>query len=373
MIERVQDLDAWWQATRIARTIKENTDKGAPVMAGGMAFMGLFSVFAGIWAVFSVLGLFVTGRDDVQMWMIEAIDTALPGLIGNEAPIRPSVLLNANVFGWVGVIALAGTVWTALRWLGGARIAIRLIFELPPTGDIPFVLAKLRDLALVIIALVLLMVSSSFVAGSSGAIAWMLDFFGLHAISGAQGLLIEIGSFVIAVLFDSTLLAGIVRVLARLHVPFRVLIPASVVGGVALSLIKTLAGSLVGGASSNPLLATFAALLSVLVIFNFMAMVQLFIATWVKVTMDDLGFSPRTLTAEEAAVEARATAVRAQQQLLAAEELTLRERLRTSRRFGSRKVKRRLREIGDERRALETRDLELRMWNGSGPHRRDEG
>ncbi|GGA70325.1 hypothetical protein GCM10011490_21210 [Pseudoclavibacter endophyticus] len=363
----VKDFVTWYNATRFARTMKENFDKGAPVMAGGMAFMGIFSLFAGLWAVFSVLGLVVAGREDIQMWVITSIDTALPGLIGTGAAIDPDVLLNATVFGWTGIIALVGTVWTALRWLGGTRIAIRSIFELAPTGDIPFVLAKLRDLGLIIAALVLLLLSSSFIAGGQGAVTWAMETFGLADLGGAREVLIQISSSIIAVIFDSVLLAGLVRVLAHLHVPWRVLAPAALVGGVILGVIKMLAASLVGGASANPLLATFATLVSVLILFNLMATVQLLVATWVKVSMDDLGLSPRMLTAEEAAEEARATAIRAQQELLAAEELALREELRTSHRFGDRAAKRRLREIEDERRTLENEDLVLRMWNGDRP------
>lgn len=360
-------LIAWFNATRIARTLKESSQKGTPVMAAGMAYMGLFSVFAGLWAVFSVLGLIIGGREDIQMWIIDSIRTALPGVIGEDNAIDPTVLLDATVFGWTGAIALIGTVWTALSWLNGARIAIRTIFELPPVGHIPFVVAKLRDFALVIVALIIMLMSAASIAAGSGAISWLLGSVGIGGDWVVREFLIEGASFVVAALFDALLLAGIVRVLASIRVPKRILIPAALLGGIALTAIKALATMLVGGASANPLLATFAALLSVLILFNLMATVQLMIASWVKVSMDDLGASPRRLTAEEAAEEAQATAVRAHQELLAAEELQLREQLRDSSRFKGHRAKRRLREVEEERLEMEQHDLELRMWNGDRP------
>lgn len=363
----VKALLAWYNATRIARALTKNVRKGAPVMAAGMAYLGIFSVFAGLWAVFSVLGLFVTGRADLEMFVLNAIDAAIPGLIGEGNAVDPATLLNASVFGWTGAIALVTSIWTALGWLNGARTAIRTIFEVPPQSEIVFVLAKLRDLGLVIAALLLVLISSASVAVGSGALTWALGLVGVSGDSAWVEFLIEAGSFVVAVAFDAVLLAGIVRWLANLRVPKRILFPAALVGGLALTVIKALAAMLVGGASANPLVATFAALLSVLILFNIMASVQLLVAAWVKETMDDYGVSPRMLTAEQAADEARMTAVRAQRQLLAAEELQLRETLRDAPRFTHRRERRRLRDVERERRELEQIDLELRMWHGSRP------
>ena len=367
--ERFTAFTTWLNATRFLRTVQENARQGAPVMAAGMAYMGLFSVFSGLWAVFSILGLIFAGRADLHDLLISSLSEAVPGLIGEGGAIDPATLLSAGVFGWTGAISLVSTIWTALNWLNGARIAIRTIFELPPSGPVPFVLAKLRDLGLIIGALVLIVLSSVFMAAGSGAVTWLLGMFGVGGDWVVREFLIQAAGFVVAALVDAVLLAGMVRVLSSVRVPMRVLVPAALVGGVATTLIKALATMLVGGATANPLLASFAVLLSVLILFNLFATVQLLVASWVKVSLDDLGYSPRALTAEEATEEARATAVRAQQELLAAEELRLREFLRTAPRFtpGRMRAARRLGEITDERLALERRDLDLRMWGDKVP------
>lgn len=358
---------AWYQATRFARVFVRHGQKGGPVMAAGMAYMGLFSVFAALWAAFSIFGVILAGREDIQMWVLEAIESALPGLIGDEGAINPDTLINAQVFGWTGAIALVGTLWTALGWLAGTRTAIRTIFDLPATGHMNFVVAKLRDFGLILGALLLLLLSSLFTAAGSGAVSWLLGLFGIGGDWVVREVLIEAAGFLVAVALDALLVGGMVRVLASIRVPKRILFPASLVGGAALTIIKSLAALLVGGASANPLAAAFAALLSVLILFNLMAMLQLLVAGWIKVSMDDVGASPRLLTAEEAANEAQATAILAQQELLAAEELQVREQLRGAARFTHRSAKRRLREIERERRDLERRDLDLRMWNGDRP------
>lgn len=360
--DRMQATFAWWKATRIARTIAENGRLGAPVMAAGMAYMALFSVFAGLWAVFSIVGFIVADNPDVSRWLVETLAGVMPGLVGEGAAIDPNTLLRASVFGWTGVISLATTIWTALNWLTGARTSIRRVFELPAQPELNMVLARLRDLGLVLGAFVLIVVSSAFTAAGGGAVTWVLGLFGIGEGWVLREILIQIGGFVVAAVVDAVLLGGLILVLSHIRVPRRILAPAALVGGVAIGVIKLLASMLVGGASANPLLATFAALLSVLILFNLMATVQLFVATWVKVSMQDLGEAPRLLTAEQAEDEAIGTALQARREVLAAEELLLRERLRDAPRFTGWADKRRLREVRDARARIEADALQFRMW-----------
>lgn len=359
--QRLQAVLAWYQASRVGRTVATASNKGIPVMAAGMAYMGLFSVFAGLWAAFSIAGFILAGRPDVIDWLVGVVENAVPGLVGDGAAIDPAMLLNATVFGWTGVISLLATIWTALNWLGGARIAIRTVFDLPPASPIPFVLAKLRDFGLVLGAVALVALSSVFVAAGSGAVTAVLGTFGIGGDWVVRQFLIEAGGFLVAAAVDALLIVGMVRVLSHVIVPRRILLPSAALGGVALTTIKLLATALVGGATANPLVATFAALFSVLILFNLMATVQLYIAAWMKTSMDDNGLSPRVLTAEEAATEAEGAELRARREVLAAEELRLREQLRGEPRFRRRRLTRRLREVEQERLALEREDLERRM------------
>lgn len=360
--DRLKTTLAWWNATRLARTMAENGRLGAPVMAAGMAYMALFSVFAGLWAGFSIVGFIVADDPQISTWLIDSLASAMPGLVGDDAAIKPETLLSASVFGWTGLISLATTIWTALNWLTGARTSIRRIFELPAAPEINMVLARLRDLGLVLGAVVLVVISSTFSAAGGGALTWLLAQFGVGEDWVVRDVLIKLGGFVVSAAVDGVLLGGMIMVLSQIRVPGRILWPAAFVGGIATGLIKLLASMLVGGATANPLLAAFAALLSVLILFNLMSTVQLYVATWVKVSMLDEGAAPRLMTAEQAEREAVRTSVEARREVLAAEELQLRETLRDAPRFTHRAEKRRLREVQEERARLEADDLRYRMW-----------
>ena len=62
-------------------------------------------------------------------------------------------------------------------------------------------------------------------------------------------------------------------------------------------------------------------------------LVLLLTAAWVKVTMDDIGASPRLLTAKEAREESTDTILRAEREKIATEVIEARERLNAAPRF----------------------------------------
>ena len=66
------------------------------------------------------------------------------------------------------------------------------------------------------------------------------------------------------------------------------------------------AALLIGGATRNPLLATFAVFVGLLLWFNLISRVLLLSASWIAVGMFDNGISPRIVTPEQEAAERRA-------------------------------------------------------------------
>jgi membrane protein len=65
--------------------------------------------------------------------------------------------------------------------------------------------------------------------------------------------------------------------------------------------MKILGGALLGGATNNPLLATFAVIIGLLIWFNLVSTVTLLAASWIAVGMNDSGIPPQTLSDDEIA------------------------------------------------------------------------
>lgn len=364
MKDRLQAFTTWLQATRPMRAVKHWADRRASMLAGGMAYMGLFSGFAGLWVFFSIAALVLTNDKELMSQMLDGLGGAIPGLVGEDGVIKPEVILNIDAGAALsvsGAIALLSMLWTALNFLNGARLGIRAMFDLPAAASRNLVLTKLGDLGLLIAFVVGLLLSLAFTAASSGVVTWIFNDLLKIELSDFTGALIRITTTVIMLAFDALVIAVILRVLSQVRIPMRVLWQGAVIGAVLIGVLKMLGSALLGGASSNPLLVTFAALLSVLIFMNFMCQVLLLAASWVAVTMEDSGIAPRLLTAEEAEDITRSTELQARRERLATDRIRLRDELMATPRWRRRKIRRDYERVVAEQQRLEHEALTHRM------------
>jgi len=317
---RFAPLIAWVQKLFVVRVFISYSSAQGPLLASGLAYQAIFAVFAAVWVGFSIIGIVVAGNHDLQRPLIDLLSNAVPGLIKENAnssgAIDPKVLLSAGAFTVSGIIALVGVLVTALGWLGSARTAIRLIFGLPQL-KMNFALLKLRDLVAGIGFAIVLIVSAALSVAGSAATNALLPLIGVskHSVIGAV-----VGRIVtLAVMFvlDAVTLGALLSVHSGVKIPFRRVVGAAIVGAVGLGALKVLGGSLLGVSKNNPLLASFAVILGLLIFFNFVCQVILISASWIRIGMDDrkLAIDPvaeaARLEQERQDAEARADAVKA--------------------------------------------------------------
>ncbi|TFD81999.1 YihY/virulence factor BrkB family protein [Cryobacterium fucosi] len=287
---------------RSVRSVAHFAQTGGAILAGGMTYQAVFAIFAAIWVGFSIAGLVLGSNEQLMSSLIEIINQSVPGLIGTDGVIEPEQLDGAGVLTWTGAVALVGLLWTTLGWLSTTTQAVRTIFRMPRDGTV-FVLAKLRELGLGILFGVALIVSALISLASTEALGAVLGLLGISRDSfwfnaGAR----TIGLLVV-LLIDTATLATLFRVLSRVYIPHRKLILGSALGGVALGTLKVLGGTLLGSTGSNPLLATFAVIIGLLIWFNLMNTVILLTASWISVGMDDAGIPPVPVDSKRAALE----------------------------------------------------------------------
>lgn len=294
-------LVAWMRdrVTRVAsskpvRVVMHYSQLRGPILAGGLAFQGLFAVFAGLWVAFSIAGLVISGNEAAQNAIVTTLNNAVPGLIDPDGSgpatgaIDARILLSAGVFGWTGAIALLGLLITAIGWLGSARGAVRTLFELPsPAAN--FALLKVRDVALGIALGVALIVSAVLSVAGTSATSFLLGLVGI----GSGSVLVTVSSRVVtlAVMFllDAVVLAALYRVLSAIRIPRRRLWAGAMLGAIGLGVLKVAGSALLGGATRNPLIASFAVLAGLLIFFDFACQVILIAASWIAVGLKDAG------------------------------------------------------------------------------------
>lgn len=337
--------------TRPARVFLHYSETGGPLFASGLAFQALFAIFAALFVFFAVFGFAVRDSPALQDSLLELLTRSVPGLIGrdddDDALVSIKTLLDSSILGWTGTIAATGLLWTALNFLGSLRQAVRILFSLPgPTTF--FLLLKLKDAGLALVFGVVLIVSAGLSVFSTSFVGVALDFLGIGSDS-ALGRIAGVGvGLLIMLALDTATLAGCFRILSGIPVPWKNLWVGALMGGVALGALKVLGTQLLGGASRNPLLASFAVLIGLLIWFNLVCQVILIAASWISIGMSDAGISARRLTPEEREREQQEQLRNARRTLAEAERERLRSALPDASLLRRRRLEKQLARLDDE-------------------------
>jgi membrane protein len=266
----VQRLIAWVLTLKPVRAILLYTEKRGPMLADSITYRTLFSVFAGVLLGFSLAALWLSGNPVAWQALVDAVDAAIPGLFGTiidpDSITAPTGLTIATVISFVALIG------AAIGAIGSLRIALRTIAD-NVHDDVFFVWVLLRNLLLAIAIGGGLAASAAAAFFGTALITTVQQWFGVaDELSGwatwALGLLITLAldTAVIALLFVS---------LSGVRPSARALWSGAVLGGIGLTVLQQLSGLFVGGASANPLLASFASLIALLLWFNLSAQVIL--------------------------------------------------------------------------------------------------
>lgn len=279
----------WFLRLRPVRVIRNYGLNRGPLLAAGLSFHSLFAMFAATWLGFAVGGLLIKVDPTLRDGVFQFINRNVPGLIESGAGngvIDRGELLEARVLGWTGAAASVGLLMTTLGWLASARAAIRTIFQLenPQTH---LLMLKLKDLGLAIGFGLAALISAGLTAVGTQA----LGLFRPYLTSSGTELAARALGLAVMFLFDATVLASLFRVLAGIRIPFRRLVGGVLLGAASLAVLKILGGRLLIGASGNPLLASFAVFIGLMVWFNLVSQVILISASWIAVGARDAGVS----------------------------------------------------------------------------------
>lgn len=286
LVQRAIALKDWFMVLRPMRAWSHFTNVGGSVLSGGMSYQALFAVFAALYVGFSVFGLTLRERPELLETLVEQINLFVPGLLGPHGVVQLNTLLEARVLDWTSIIAGVSLLWVALNWFTGTRRSFRIIFGLEVKQYRNPVLLKLRDFVLAICFFVALIVSAALTVLSAQISDTMLGWIGLDPSSWLMSTLGMVARYGALFAFDALLLIAMHRYLAEVKVPKWRLWSGCLLGAGGLLVLKLLGGVLLGGATNNPLLASFAVLIGLLLWFNFICRALLLTASWIATGED---------------------------------------------------------------------------------------
>lgn len=287
------------------------------LLSAGMSYQGLFALFGILYLAFAAIGLWLGGSDQAVRALTDAVNAYLPGIIGRNGLASPDDVATVaesatGVLSVTGAIAAIVVIWTATTAVTFTRRAVRDIFGLPFDAR-SFLMLKFWDLlAAAAFGLALLLGAALSVAGV-WAMAQVLEMLGWDPSRPVYEVGVRVSSVLIAFAVDSAALAVMVRFLTGTSLRWRRIWPGAFLGGGAIVVLQLGAGFLLAHAPTNPLLATFAVVVAMLLWCRWVSVVALIAASWIAVGAADhdqpLQASAASIT-HEAEVQALVLAAR---------------------------------------------------------------
>ena len=286
----MRTLKAWWarfQTTHVWRAWKRYGDHRGNLLAGGVGYFAFFSIFPAVLLAFTVFGIVLRSQPQLLDDTKNAINDLLPGFVKTDA--QPDGIIDVNVptgatLSIQGIVSVVGLVLAGTGWLSALRDGIRAIFGVEGGSGNP-VLAKLRDIGVLVLLGVGILLSAGVGAIAGAAATWVADLVGL----GGQGWVLTVVAFVVGIALDGGLVAIMLRLLSGIRLPWRALRDGAVFGGIGLTVLKKFGSVLLASTTSNKLYLGFALVAGLLVWLNLMSRVILISAAWAANDLDTVG------------------------------------------------------------------------------------
>jgi membrane protein len=271
---------AWALPRKPVRALLLYTERQGPMLADSVTYRTLFSLFAAVLLGFSLAALWLAGNPQAWQALVDAVDAAVPGLVGPDGLIDLDAVDAPAGLSFAGAVATIGLVAAAIGAIGSLRTAIRRLAD-DIHDDAFWVWVLLRNL--------LLAIGLGLALGAS-AVATVLGTAGISLVGSWLGLreddlLLQIAArattIVVVFLLDAAVIAVAFRVLSGIKPSRHSLVSGALIGAVGLTVLQQLSGLFVGGASNNPLLASFASLIALLLWLNLSAQVILIASAYI--------------------------------------------------------------------------------------------
>ncbi|CDK01028.1 Ribonuclease BN [Microbacterium sp. C448] len=277
---------AWALQRKPIRAFLLYSEHRGPMLADSITYRLLFAVFAAVLLGFSIAALWLSGDAVAWQALLNAVNSVIPGLVGEDGLVDPSDIQAPAGLSLTGVLSSIGLIGAAIGSVGQVRSALRSLAD-QPNEDIFIVWALLRNLAVAVGVGVALVAAAGVTFFGTALVDVVGGWFGVPADHPLSSWGTWLLSAVVVFVLDTLVIAVMFIVLSGVKAPARALWTGALIGGVGLVVLQQLSGLFVGGARANPLLASFAALIALLLWFNLSSQVILISAAYILTGVED--------------------------------------------------------------------------------------
>ncbi|ALJ20839.1 YihY/virulence factor BrkB family protein [Microbacterium sp. No. 7] len=286
MKELIAKVTAFALRLKIVRAFLRYSEHRGAMLADSVTYRTLFSVFAGVLLGFSIAALWLAGNPEAWTALTDAVDNAIPGLVGEDGIIKTDTIAAPAGLSIAGVISAVGLVGAAIGAIGSLRTAMRLVAD-RPFDDVPGYWVMLRNLALAIGVGAALVASAAVTVLGTAGLDLVAQAFGMSERHPLMSFATRAVAIVVTFALDAVVIAVLFRVLSGVRASARALWAGALLGALGLTVLQQLSGLFVGGAASNPLLASFASLIALLLWINLSVQVILIATAYVVTGVEE--------------------------------------------------------------------------------------
>jgi membrane protein len=230
-------------------------------------FLSLISVIALAYAVVAIIG-----ADAMADWLTESLNSAFPGLLGEDS-ISPENLRTTGAT--TGVLGLVVMAYSGTGAVNAASQSVHTIYGAPQDSR-NFAMAKVRQLGLLVVVGVV--IAASFAPGFAivGFGEPILEALGVENTLGQ--VLLRVATFAVAIALNFLALSMILRWLGGIRPPRRPRLIAAAIGAVVMELLKLATNLIVTWSLDRPRLGALAIPVTMLLVLFLMSTVAYLVA-----------------------------------------------------------------------------------------------
>ncbi|GAA2451163.1 hypothetical protein GCM10010191_81520 [Actinomadura vinacea] len=273
----------WPWFDHLGRAYRRYQDCRGDRLAAALTSYAFLSFFPLLALAYALLGYLVGVSEPARDYFVHAVDGLLPGL--SE---RLQVEQIARSKTAVGLVGLAALLVTGLGCVQMLREALRVIWRNPAQPGGNFLTSRLRD------AGVLLFLGGMLIAGvavstvTTTATQTVLGWLGWEGVTGA-GVALRLLSLAVAIFVDAVVFLVLFSRLSGTRAPWRTIYRGALFGALGFELLKQAAALLLGRVTGNPVYASFAVLVGLMIWINIVSRFLLFVAAWTATRRAVLG------------------------------------------------------------------------------------
>lgn len=258
----------------LARAFERYQERRGDRLAAALTCYGFLSFFPLLALAYSLLGYVVGISEQARDYFVRAVDSLLPGM-SDQLQVE-QIAQSKTAVGLLGVGAL---LITGLGWVQVLRESLRDIWANEPNGGGGFVSKRLWDAAVLVFLGVILICGMAVSSVATASTHMLLGWVGLDDVPGA-GTGFRLLSVGCGIALNTVIFLVLFTRLSGTQASWRSIGRGALVGALGFEVLKQIATLLVGHTTGNPVYASFAVLVGLMVWINIASRYVLFTAAW---------------------------------------------------------------------------------------------